>query len=271
MGTARWAVPVFFSRPENKFGDPSGSPDSSFPLRRSEDRSSFCESVTGNSDASHGVGCSPEYYERRSIRRIGLPDPTSSPCFQRLGGFSSAPSPVPLRVRVHPLMSLASSTEYVAACHLLDTRAERLPWGPSSHSRHKRTESTKHRGSHPRLRSAHSVSRALDGFLLHTPCGLVSSHCHVRDSHLREFPRCQAGSPHRRVVPSCRCRDSPHGELPRRCQIHSIRLQGLAPSSGPLRKTGGLDLPSTRFPLVFSAPAGFTPAALVTPSRPLRS
>jgi hypothetical protein len=102
-----------------------------------------------------------------------------------------------------------------------------LPWGSASHSRHKRTESTEHRGSHTRLRSAHSVSRALDGLLLHTPCGLISSHCHVRDSHLRGFPRCQADSPHQRVVPSCRCRVSPHGELPRRCQLHSARLQGL--------------------------------------------
>jgi hypothetical protein len=176
-----------------------------------------------------------------------------------------------LRVRVHPLMSFASSPEYVAACHLLDTRAERLPWGLASPSRQKRTESTYRRASHARLRSAHSVSHALDGFLLHTPCGLVSSHCRVRDSHLRGFPRCQVGSPHRRVMPSCRYRASPHGELPRRCQFRSLRLQGFDPSSGPLRPTGGLDLPTTRSPLVFSAPAGFPPAALETPSRPLRS
>jgi hypothetical protein len=40
-----------------------------------------------------------------------------------------APSPVPLRVRVHPLMSFASSPESVAACHPPDTRAGHLPWG----------------------------------------------------------------------------------------------------------------------------------------------
>jgi hypothetical protein len=102
---------------------------SSLPLRRSEDPSSFCESVAGDSDASHGVGCSLESCERQSIKRIGLPDPTSSRGFQRLGGFPLAPSPVPLRVRVHPLVSFASSTEYVAACHLPGTRAEHLPWG----------------------------------------------------------------------------------------------------------------------------------------------
>jgi hypothetical protein len=100
-----------------------------FPLRRSEDRSSFCESVTGDSEASHGVGCPLKYYERQSIRPIGLPDSTSSRSFQRLGGFPLAPSPVPLRVRVHPLMGVASPTEYVAASHLLDPIAEHLPWG----------------------------------------------------------------------------------------------------------------------------------------------
>jgi hypothetical protein len=129
---------------------------------------------------------------------------------------------------------------------------ERLPWGPVSPSRQKRLESTQRRASHTRLRSAHSVSHTLDGLLLHTPRGLISSHCHVRDSLFRGFPRCQAGSPHRRVVPSCRSRASPHGRLPHRCQFHSRRLQGVNPSSDPLRPTGGLDLPSARSPLGLS-------------------
>jgi hypothetical protein len=66
-----------------------------------------------------------------------------------------------------------------------------------SPSRHQYMKSTYHRASHARLRFALSVSRALDDLLLHVPCGPVSSHCRVRDSHLRGFPRCQAGSPHR--------------------------------------------------------------------------
>jgi hypothetical protein len=172
--------------------------------------------------------------------------------FQRLDGFPSVPSPVPLRVRVHPLMSLASPSEYVllVTCPTPQRRAPSL--GSASPSRQKRLESTPRRVSHTRLRSVHSVSRALDGLLLHTPCGLISSHCHVRDSLFRGFPRCQVGSPHRRVVPSCRSRASPHGELPHRCQFHSLRLQGFDPSSDPLRPTGGLDLPSARSPLGLS-------------------
>jgi hypothetical protein len=57
-----------------------------------------------------------------------------------------------------------------------------------SPSRHKRMESTYHRASHPRLCSALSVSHTLDGLLLHTPRGLVSSHCHVRDFTSGDFP-----------------------------------------------------------------------------------
>jgi hypothetical protein len=169
-------------------------------------------------------------------------------------------------------MSFASPTEYVAACHLpIARKLWAPPLGSRSHSRQKRTESTKRRASRARLRSALSVSHALDGLLLHTPRGLISSHCHVRDSHLREFPRCQAGSPHRRVVPSCRCRASPHGDLRRRCQLRSPRLQGVDPSSNPLRPEGGLGLPTTRSPPGLSTPAGFSPATLEMPSHPLRS
>jgi hypothetical protein len=75
----------------------------------------------------------------------------------------------------------------------------------------------------------------------------------------------------RRVVPSCRCRDSPTGELPLRGQILPPRLQGVDPSSDPLRPTGGLDLPTTRSPPGLSTPAGFPPGTLATPSRHLRS
>jgi hypothetical protein len=130
-------------------------------------------------------------------------------------------------------------------------------WGFVSPSRHKRMKSTCRRASRTRLRFALNVSHVLDDFLLHTPRGLISSRCHVRDSHLRDFPRCQADSPPRCVVPSCRYRVFPTGELPHQRQIHPPRLQGVFPSSGPLRPAGGLDLPSARSPLVFSLPRAF--------------
>jgi hypothetical protein len=58
------------------------------------------------------------------------------------------------------------------------------------------------------------------------------------------FARCQAGSPHRRVVPSCRSRSSPTSRLPAWRQILPRRLQGFDPSSDPSWMTGGLGLPA---------------------------
>jgi hypothetical protein len=181
------------------------------------------------------------------------------------------PSPVLLQDRVHPLVSFASSSEYSAVTCPLPESSGRLPWGFFSSSRQQRMESTYHRASHARLCFALSVSHALSDLLLRAPCGLISSHYHVQDSRFRGFPRCQAGSPHRRVVPSWRWRVSPRGELPRRCQFHPPQLQGLNPSSDPLRPTGGLDLPFARSPPGLSTLSGLSPAALETPSRPLRS
>jgi hypothetical protein len=169
--------------------------------------------------------------------------------------------------------SWESYLSFRVRCYLSPARrTRRTPsLGFCSPSRHQRMKSTFCQGSHTRLRFALSVSHTLDDLLLHTPYGLVSSRCHVRDSLFRGFPRCQADSPPRRAVPSCRFRASPHGELPRRCQIRSFRLQGFCPSSDPLRQPGGLDLPTARSPPGLSTPSGFPPATLETPSRPLRS
>jgi hypothetical protein len=157
--------------------------------------------VTEYQVASHEVGCSAEYCEHRSSRRIGCLPPPRAYCFQRLGGSPSMPSPSPLRVRVHPLVSCTSPSEYV----LQVTRPTQVPntfqgllplrdksiWSPQGDEI-----------SRSHLRFALSVSHALDDLLLQRPCGLISSHSHVRDSHFRGFPCCQANSPHRRAVPS---------------------------------------------------------------------
>jgi hypothetical protein len=80
---------------------------------------------------------------------------------------------------------------------------EHLPWGFLPH-RDISSQSPHSMSSHAHLCSALSVSRALDGLLLSPPCGLVSSHCHVRDSLFRGFPRNQAAATHHLGVPSCR-------------------------------------------------------------------
>lgn len=127
--------------------------------------------------------------------------PPRTYCFQQFGGFPSVPSPVPLRVRVHPLVSFASPPEYILLCHPSDPSTEALAPNTSQGFLPIRDTSN---WSQPvdelptaHLRFALSVSHALDDFLLQLPRGLISSHSHVRDLHFRGFPCCQAGSPHR--------------------------------------------------------------------------
>jgi hypothetical protein len=95
-------------------------------------------------------------------------------------------SPVSLRKRVHPLLSLASSSE----CEPLRTCPphgceERLPWGLVPNRDINRGDPLASGDPNPALRSALGVSHALDGFLSPRPRGLVSSHSHVRDSPFR--------------------------------------------------------------------------------------
>ena len=103
-------------------------------------------------------------------------------------------------------------------------RKQRAPsLGFPSPSRHQYEESTCRQIYQPCLRSTLSVSRALDGFLLLTPCRLVSSRCHVRDFSSRVSPANQPSwvSP---AVPSCRWR-----------RTATLRLQGFDPIADPLR------------------------------------
>jgi hypothetical protein len=107
------------------------------------------------------------------------------------------------------------------------------------------------------LSSVYSVSHALDGLLLLTRCRLISSYSHVPGSHFKGFPCYPADSPHRRVVPSCRCPQSPASELPHQCQILQPRLQGVNPGSNPLPFARALTRTTARSPLVVSHSRGF--------------
>jgi hypothetical protein len=129
--------------------------------------------------------------------------------------------------------------------------------GFRSPSRHECLGSTCRWVSHAHLRSAHSVSHTLDGVLPHTPCGLISSRCHVRDSVSGIFP---SNQPFRLIASLCPpvvLRRSPATELPQPRQLLPPRLQGFAPAAGPLSPTGFLRLPTTRSPLKFSTPRVF--------------
>ena len=106
-------------------------------------------------------------------------------------------------------------------------RGERLPWGFPPPSRHRCEESTRRQGSRPCLCSALSVSHALDGFLLFTPCRLVSSGCHVRGSLFRGFSRWPARRARHSPVPSCRFVPSPARGLPLALQLRPIDFRVL--------------------------------------------
>jgi len=92
----------------------------------------------------------------------------------------------------------------MTALNLADSLASfsHLPWG-SLPLRDFGKENLLATGlSHTQLCSALSVSHTLDGLPLSLPRGLVSSHCHVRDSPFRGFPHYSADDPLRLAVPS---------------------------------------------------------------------
>jgi len=124
-------------------------------------------------------------------------------CFQlTLAVFLPAPAPGHLRSRVHPLVSLASSSEFIPASNCPPTAAdELLPWGYDLLLSGVSTGSPL-TGRRPTscLCSALSVSHALDGLLLLVPCGLIASRYHFRASLYRGFPRHSADLTHRQPV-----------------------------------------------------------------------
>jgi len=172
--------------------------------------------------------------------------------------FPTVPAPAFLRLRVHPLSSFSPSTECVTALLLPGNRnyqAVSLRFG--SPSRHKHGGSTSDRFLKACLSSAHSVSHTLDGLLPSALRGLISSHCHVRDSVSGIFPSNQPAWLITSPCPHAVERLSPAFGLPLLHQLLPPRLQGFNPATGPLPPTDGLDLPTARSPLKFSAPRVF--------------
>jgi len=101
------------------------------PLRRFEYSVRYRADRHRPALSSREVGRSPESCEQRSREPVGLPAPSLTSLFPgSLSGFTSSPAPVPLRVRVHPLMSFTPSSESqpLRTCPAR-CRALRLPWG----------------------------------------------------------------------------------------------------------------------------------------------
>jgi hypothetical protein len=155
--------------------------------------------------ASHEIVCPSEPYRRHRIEPIGLARSRHGlGCFQlTFTVFRVTPAPVIFRFRVHSLLDLHSSSEYVTTALRLSLHERQWPpLGFGSPSRHLLAESTYRQSSQLCLRSVLSVSRALDGLLLHKLCGSISPHYHVRDSLFRGFPQHPAGLTRRQTVPS---------------------------------------------------------------------
>jgi hypothetical protein len=155
------------------------------------------------------------------------------------------------------LLQSAFQLSPARAPRLLDrqTRAPSLGFGPSS--RHKCVESTNtelptarlmfrpQRFSHsrrftpPHTSWAYFIPQPRPGFTFQGFSLLPSRHASQR------------------AVPSCDCRNSPASVQARWFQILPARLQGIHPSSNPLRYIGGLDLSTARSPLTLSPPRVF--------------
>jgi hypothetical protein len=119
--------------------------------------------------------------------------------------FPARPGGATFRVVPRALASTGSSSRELCLPFRVRTASSlphtRMREAPSlrfcSPSRHQQQRSTCERGPTPTLRSVLGVSHALDGFRPLLPCGLVSSHCHVRDSPSRGLfppPSCTVSS-----------------------------------------------------------------------------
>jgi len=221
---------------------------------------------------SHEVRCTSEFCLQCDCEAIGLPRAAQRSLFPApLRRAIAPPAPVPLRVRVHPLMRAV----LFRVCHRSIPAQNPQACAPSvrfcSPSRHEPVKSTIRRDSHLRLCSALSVSHALDGLLLHRPRRLVSSCSHVRDSLFRgcfPLPSPRGSSPRSPLMLLTTFASS---QVAPTVQLRTPQLQGVDPGSDSSRRAGGLDLLTTRSPLEFSTPAGFSPNTLAPPSRRLRS
>jgi hypothetical protein len=171
------------------------------------------------------------------------------------------PSPVPLRVRVHPLVSFSSPPEYILLGHPSDPNAEALASNTSQGLVPIRDMSSwsPRFDEHPR-----PICVPPSAFL--TLSAISSSNYRAGLFHptatsgIRTSGVFLAAKPARLIDESC-----PHvvGEslLPVSCPTGSRsfppRLQGVDPSSDPLWMTGGLDLPTLDPLLGFQLPWGF--------------
>jgi hypothetical protein len=155
-------------------------------------------------------------------------------------------------------MSFTSPTEYVSACHLLDTNVTSafpgifVPFATGTHGVHKLTGLPSPDFVPPTafltLSTGYSSTRLVDLFHPTATSGIRSSGVFPATQLLRLIDA---------PCPLAVKRASSASNRSFRRRIHPPRLQGFDPDSDPLTSVGGLGLPTTRSPLGLSTPAGF--------------
>lgn len=169
-----------------------------------------------------------------SYRRLRVASLPSLPrCFQRTEMvFRAVPSSVFPREAGSSSCELGLSSS-VGRVHVGPFTSDpgRLPWGLSSASRRRPSESTRRRASQARLGSALSVSHALDGLLLAWICRSVSLCCHVPDSRDGRLAPPQryhlVGGPALSPLASRLCRRLPDDAKPRRVDLRTLFRVGM--------------------------------------------
>ncbi len=219
----------------------------------------FPRTVAGPRSPSHEVGCSTEYFERRGCKRIGFLAPTMTSLFPgSLRGSTSTPAPVPLRVRVHPLLSSTSPSEYCRSEPAPHANARRLPWGFLPHrdisgesplvSELPRSRSSVRPQRFSRSRRLAPLSALRVCFTPQPRSGFTFQGLHpaTEPDHLVDGP-----------FPLAVVQLTSAGEFPLRRRPQPPRLQGLHPGSNPRSPSECLALPTPRSPPRFQLPRDF--------------
>jgi hypothetical protein len=197
------------------------------------------------------------------------PIPPGPRRFRRARWSSAATGPRLLAKTGSSSRVLRSPPEFLLAFTCLRASPPQAPsvgFHPSS--RHQLEESTHRRASQARLRSARSVSHALDGLLLPQPCAPVSSRCRVQGSRSRGLlPRSS------RITSSVTDPLAPLAPPPAGCPAPANVASTSGSCSGPwsVVSSGWVRPVRPRSPPAFSTPSGVRPKILGAPSRPLRS
>jgi hypothetical protein len=182
---------------------------------------------------------------------------------------------VPLRARVHPLVSFPSSSEFVAAFYLPVLRG--CPRPPSACSRVPLPFATRVREVHlpasfppwPMFRPQRFArSRRLPPSRTLQACFILLPRPGFA---LQGFSPLPSHSPRRRAVPSCRSAEVSSQRVAPLVPVSPAPPSGLCSEQRSVVADQRLNLPTTRSPPALSTPAGFSSNTLVTPSRPLRS